>query len=170
MLMFRKHCVIINASENRKSNYRHNEKVGIRGIETAYDVLKNKLCIENISGKKKIINKQDFYAQMLLFNMVEDLKNDANKELEVNRNKELKYEYKVNINILVGTLRTYMIKIALEEDDEKRRQMYLYMMEEIMENLVPIRTGRHKPRKPYTGTSKHKTILGEIAKSAKVNK
>lgn len=129
------------------------------GIETAYDVLKNKLCIENISGKKKIIIEQDFYAQMLLFNMVEDLKNDANRELEDKKNKELKYEYKVNMNILVGTLRNYMIKIAIEEDEEKCRHMYQYMMEEIMENLVPIRTGRQKPRKPYTGTNKHKTNI-----------
>jgi hypothetical protein len=30
-----------------------------------------------------LIIEQDFYAQMLLFNMVEDLKNDANKEIEI---------------------------------------------------------------------------------------
>lgn len=128
-------------------------------IETAYDVLKNKLCIENISGRKKIIIEQDFYAQMLLFNMVEDLKNDANKELETKNNKELKYEYKVNMNTLVGTFRTYMIKIAIEENEEKRRLMYKYMMEEILENLVPVRKGRQFPRKPYTGTSKHRTNI-----------
>ncbi|WP_270568088.1 IS4 family transposase [Clostridium beijerinckii] len=78
------------------------------GIETSYDVIKNKLYIENISGKKKIIVEQDFHAQMLLFNMIEDLKNDANKELEINKNSGLKYEYKININILIGTFREYI--------------------------------------------------------------
>lgn len=126
------------------------------GIETAYDVLKNKLCIENISGRKKIIIEQDFYAQMLLFNMIEDLKNDANKELNLKKNKELKYEYKVNINILIGTFRSYMIKIAIENDEVKRKQMYTYMIEEITENLVPIRSGRQFSRKAYKGINKNK--------------
>lgn len=88
--------------------------------------------------------------------MLEDLKNDANKELELKKNKELKYEYKVNINILIGTFRSYMIKIAIEEDDAKREKMYTYMMEEIMENLVPIRTSRRFPRKAYKGLNKNK--------------
>jgi hypothetical protein len=83
------------------------------GIETAYDVIKNKLHIEIISGRKKVIIEQDFYAQILLFNMVEDLKNDANKQLEENKNKDLKYEYKVNMNILIGTFKEYIIKIAV---------------------------------------------------------
>jgi len=126
------------------------------GIETSYDIIKNKLCIENISGKKKIIVEQDFHAQMLLFNMIEDLKNDANKELDVNKNSELKYEYKINVNILIGTFREYIIKIAIEENSEKRKRMYEYMLEEIMENLVPIRIGRQFPRTPYHGRNKNK--------------
>ena len=126
------------------------------GIETSYDVIKNKLCIENISGKKKIIVEQDFYAQMLLFNMIEDLKNDANKELELNKKPELKYEYKINVNILIGTFREYIIKIVIEEDSVKRKRMYEYMLEEIIENLVPIRIGRNFPRIPYRGRNKNK--------------
>jgi hypothetical protein len=129
------------------------------GIETAYDVLKNKLYIENISGRKKVIIEQDFYAQMLLFNMVEDLKNDANKEIEIKDDKKLKYEYKVNINILIGTFREYMIKIAIETDEVKRRHMYTCMMEEIIENLAPIRKDRQFPRKPYSGSNKYKTNI-----------
>ena len=126
------------------------------GIELAYDVIKNKLNIENISGKSRLIIEQDFYAQMLLFNMVEDLRNDSNKVVEENKKENLKYEYKVNMNILVGTFREYMIMIAIEEDDEKRRKMYTYMLDEIVSNLVPIRPGRSNPRKPYTGINKHK--------------
>lgn len=129
------------------------------GIETAYDVIKNKLCIENISGRKKVIVEQDFYAQIMLFNMVEDLKNDANKELEQKKDRQHKYEYKVNINILIGTFREYLIKIAIEEDSVKRKQLYEYMLEEIMENLVPIRTGRSFPRIHYKGRNKNKVNM-----------
>jgi hypothetical protein len=126
------------------------------GIETAYDIVKNKLCIENISGRKKVIVEQDFYAQILLFNMVEDLKNDANKELEKDKKITLKYDYKANVNILIGTFREYIIKIAIEQDALKRKHRYEYMLEEIMENLVPIRTGRNFARKPYRGRNKNK--------------
>lgn len=51
------------------------------GIERTCDMVKNKLCIKNISGKKKIIIEQDLYTQRLLFNIVEGLKNGANNEL-----------------------------------------------------------------------------------------
>lgn len=37
-------------------------------------------------GKSKLIIEQDFYAQILLFNMVEDLLNDHNKVVEQNKN------------------------------------------------------------------------------------
>lgn len=126
------------------------------GIELAYDVIKNKLNIENISGTNQLIIEQDFYAQILLFNMVEDLRNDSNKVVENNKKENLKYEYKVNMNILVGTFREYMIKIAVEEDDDKRRIMYTYMLDEIVSNLLPIRPKRSNPRKPYTGINKNK--------------
>lgn len=126
------------------------------GIELAYDVIKNNLNIENISGTNQLIIEQDFYAQILLFNMVEDLRNDSNKVVENNKKENLKYEYKVNMNILVGTFREYMIKIAIEEDDDKRKIMYTYMLDEIVSNLVPIRPKRSNPRKPYTGINKNK--------------
>ncbi|EOR27510.1 transposase ISLbp1 [Clostridium sartagoforme AAU1] len=127
------------------------------GIETAYDVLKNKLYIENISGKKKIIVEQDFYAQILLFNMVEDLKNDANSQLQENKNENLKYDYKVNMNILIGTFREYVLKIALEDDNDNRRVLYTSMLEEILENLIPVRDGRKNPRTTYKGKNKYRT-------------
>ncbi|MGO1469457.1 MAG: IS4 family transposase [Tissierella sp.] len=126
------------------------------GIEIAYDIIKNKLYIENISGGKKIIVEQDFYSQILLFNMIEDLKNDANKELESKRTKILKYDYKVNINILIGTFREYMIKIAIEDRPDERKILYEYMLEEIMENIIPIRPDRSLERKTYKGKNKHK--------------
>jgi hypothetical protein len=60
------------------------------------------------------------------------------------------------MNILVGTFREYMIKIAVEENDDKRRIMYTSMLDEIVSNLVPIRPNRSNPRKPYTGINKNK--------------
>lgn len=125
------------------------------GIELAYDVIKNKLNIENISGKSKLIVEQDFYAQILLFNMLEDLRHDADNVVKDKNNKGKKYDYKVNMNILVGTFRSYVIMLTLEEDDIKRQKMYMSMIDEIVSNLVPIRPNRQNPRKPYDGANKY---------------
>lgn len=140
------------------------EEIGILyskrwGIETAYDIIKNKLCIENISGKKQIIVEQDFYAQMLLFNMIQDLKNDANYTIDKNKNEKLKYCYKINMNVLVGTFRSYIIKIVVEKDDACREKLQKYMMDEISKSLVPIRPGRSNQRKKYKGRNKYKTNI-----------
>lgn len=126
------------------------------GIEIAYDVIKNKLYIENISGKSKIIVEQDFYSQMLVYNMVGDLKNAANLEVDKRKNPNLKYAYKVNINVLVGTFREYMIKVAIEENLEEAERLHTWMFEEIMENLVPVRPNRKYPRKEYKGRNKYR--------------
>ena len=42
-------------------------------IEQKYHTLKNKLKFESVTGKASIYVKQDFWAQMIVFNMVQDL-------------------------------------------------------------------------------------------------
>jgi hypothetical protein len=53
--------------------------------------------------------------------MIEDLKNDANRNLEKKGKSDLKYEYKINMNIFIGTFREYLIGIALEKDPVKNQ-------------------------------------------------
>lgn len=59
------------------------------------------------------------------------------------------------MSILVGTFREYVIRIALEEDDDIRIKMYTSMLDEVLSNLVIIRPGRSKQRKPYTAIKKY---------------
>lgn len=73
------------------------------GIEVKYNEIKNRLQIENFTGETPIAIKQDFYATIYLSNMVALAKMDANAIInEKNKDKNLKYEYKVNTNILIG--------------------------------------------------------------------
>lgn len=45
--------------------------------------------------------KQDFYAAIYLTNMAALAKNEANEKVALeNQDKDLKYDYKVNVNIL----------------------------------------------------------------------
>ena len=43
-------------------------------IELAYNIAKNKLELQNFTGQSKIVVKQEFYGQMLMLNIAEDLK------------------------------------------------------------------------------------------------
>ena len=61
-------------------------------IEKSFDVLKNKLYMENISGYSKIAVEQDFHSQILIYNIVQDVTNEGNKILEQNRIKKERQE------------------------------------------------------------------------------
>ncbi len=50
-------------------------------IEIGYDILKNKLHIENFTGKTKVTIEQDFYAQIYVFNLLQDIKHEANEKI-----------------------------------------------------------------------------------------
>jgi len=117
------------------------------GIEVKIDELKNRLQIQNFTGDTEIAVKQDFYASIYLSNMVALVKNEANEKIaENNEDKDLKYEYEVNTNILIGKLKDSMVLMLLEDDSKKRNSMYHRIMQEISKNMVPIRPGRSEIR------------------------
>lgn len=113
------------------------------GVETKYNELKNRLQLENFTGDSPIAVEQDFYASMYLCNMIALAKADANASIEENHKETtLKYEYKVNTNILIGKLRESFIVILLEKNNRKRSKMLDKLMKEIARNVVPVRPGR----------------------------
>ena len=128
----------------------------VSGIEVKYDELKNKLQLQNFTGDTKIAVEQDFYASMYLSNMVALAKNEADEKIaENNQDKNLKYKYKVNTNILIGKLKDSLVLMLLEDNLEKRSAMLNRIMEQIPKNMVPIRPGRNKPRNMGRKAPKH---------------
>jgi Transposase DDE domain len=125
------------------------------GIETKFDELKNKFQIENFSGVKPMIIEQDFYAILLLSNIASIFEQEAQEELkEKNEKKNLKYEYKINKNILVGKLKDSLIEMLLEQDGEKKGLLYNRFINEVKRNVVPIIKERAFERK-WSCTNKH---------------
>jgi hypothetical protein len=113
------------------------------GIETKYDELKNRLQIENFTGDTKIAVEQDFYASIYLSNMAALAKHEADEKItHKNAGKNLKYSYKVNMNILIGKLKDSMVLMLLEDSPRKRTKMFKAIMAEISRNIIPIRPGR----------------------------
>lgn len=130
-------------------------------IEIGYDILKNKLHLENFTGRTKITIEQDFYAQIYTFNVLQDIKNTNTRRIqEKQKNKNLKYKYKVNINILAGWLKNILIAVMFTEDEEEQEEIYNIIVEKAEKNLVAIIPNRTNIRKPYTSRrNKYRTNL-----------
>ncbi|MBP7331203.1 MAG: IS4 family transposase [Firmicutes bacterium] len=126
------------------------------GIEVKYDEIKNKLQIENFTGDTVIAVEQDFYASIYLSNMAALAKNEANERVALrNQGKNLKYDYRVNVNILIGKLKDSMVLMLLEDNPDKRTEMFQRVMDEISKNVVPTRPGRAFNRRKSLNANKH---------------
>lgn len=126
-------------------------------IEKSFDIIKNKINIENFSSKSKIGIEQEFYAQMLVYNMLEDLKRDAGERLENDCTK--KYEYKINVNIMAGIFKKEFIDILIIEDEQKRSEKYKKMIDKMCKYLVPIKPGRNFERRKMHSMNKYRSNL-----------
>ena len=123
------------------------------GIEVKYNEIKNKLQIENFTGETPIAIEQDFYATMYLANMVALAKKDANQVIEEEyKEKGLKYEYKVNTNVLIGKLKDTLITMISTNSPWKRSRMLKHIEEEIERNVIPVRPDRKFERKNHKST------------------
>lgn len=129
------------------------------GIEVKYNDLKNKIEIENFTGKTKIAIEQDFYATIYIANMVE-LARMENEEIlkEKHKDKELKYDYKPNLNVIIGTLKDQFIIMVLEENRRKRNKMLRKIIKQVSKSSVPIRPDRQYPRNKYLLRTKNVLI------------
>ena len=118
-------------------------------VETKYDVIKNKLQLENFTGKTVISVKQDFWATMLLANLLAFAKLETDKRITENdRLKENKHQYQANTNILIGKLKDNLILMLLCDDPIKRHQMFEAIIERVAKNgKVPKTRNKSSPRK-----------------------
>ncbi len=125
-------------------------------VEIKYDEIKTKLQIENFTGESKVAIEQDFYASIYLSNMIELARKQSDEIISVKQeNKELKHEYKTNLNVLIGTLKDKFIIMMLEKNKYKRSKMYKSIMETVSKSSIPIRDDRQYPRKKFLVRSKY---------------
>jgi len=117
-------------------------------IEQKYHTLKNKLKFESVTGKASIYVEQDFWAQLLIFNMVQDLISVAERgAVKMAKKKRLKYPIRINENIAIGLFKEQFIRLIIEEDDERKEEMFRRLMAEMERNIVPVRKLKSSPRK-----------------------
>lgn len=117
-------------------------------IETKYNTIKNKLKLETFSGRTLISVQQDFYATIFLANLVNITKVIADDSIkEMNKEKDLKYDYQVNESMLIGHLKNRLIKCLLIQNNRRRSRVLSNIIEDATLNRVPIRPGRSFERK-----------------------
>ncbi|MGZ7096451.1 MAG: transposase [Methanobacterium sp.] len=122
------------------------------GVETYLDRLKNQLEVERFSSEKLIGIEQDFYGVVFLSTLESVLSKDDEKEItEECREKQLKYEYKINKSVSYSALVDYIVDLLLNLNK---------LPEEVVDDLsklfrtgrTPIRPGRKFKRKNLTAT------------------
>jgi hypothetical protein len=116
-------------------------------IETKYDIVKNKLNIENFSSRTISGVKQDFYASMYLTNAVAAAAHDAQPRADAERlGKNNKYEYRININEAIGTLKRHFISLLFKIRTKEWAKEIDDFLNEVASNVVPVRPNRSVKR------------------------
>jgi len=127
------------------------------GIELYYDILKNRLSLENFTGLTALAIKQDFYATVFLSNYEAILVYDTNLELQ-DKQKNNKYAQQVNKAISFNAIKHKSFDIFYSNKDKLTQMQELEEL--FLTNTVIIRPKRKSlPRiKKYTTTAYIKTI------------
>jgi hypothetical protein len=70
-------------------------------VETAFDVLKNQLQIENFTGTKPVLLEQDVFACVYLCNLAQDMVFDAQQKYDAQQ-RFVKHRMVINRGFAVG--------------------------------------------------------------------
>lgn len=115
-------------------------------VETAYDLLKSKLELENFSGKTKASVLQDFYATIYLANLVSFAVLEADALIEyADEGKKLKYKRKANRNRCISKFRERFIRI-LSSDAAGRERLLDELIADVAKYPVMVVPGRSPTR------------------------
>lgn len=125
-------------------------------IETKFDVLKNKIQIEKFAGGTQQTIEQEFYAALFIANMASLMKCESDEIIAAEqKDKDLKYEYKTNNNILIGALKDKIVCLITEANPRRRKKLYKKILQEVQRNRVPVRPGRQFKRSRGLNANKH---------------
>ena len=94
------------------------------GIETNYNTMKNRIYIENYSGKRRICIEQDIYSKFLKFNIFHYLKIKFNKQIKTKKEQLGDYrQYQVDQANLIRNLKDKLLLILLSASHKIREKI-----------------------------------------------
>jgi len=107
-------------------------------IEKKYHTLKNKMKFESVTGKSTIYVYQDFWAQVLVYNMIQDILNAANDSIS-QKSFRRKHPIRANENIAIGLFKGVFISIFAASCVSTRSRRLFRLYSDIQHFTVPIR-------------------------------
>ena len=129
-------------------------------IEKKYHTLKNKVRFESVTGKASIYVPQDFWAQMLVINIVQDLISQAEKRaMRSSRKKQHRYAIRINENIAIGLFKEQFIKLIMEDDESRKDKMFKRLTTDMERYIVPVREKQKSSPRRWKYYNKYKSNL-----------
>lgn len=126
-------------------------------IETENNVLKNKLTLTDFSGFKTNAIIQDFFAALIIANLVNIISNSVQDEIELAREgSDNIHPYKANKNEIIGCLCSNILSILTTEEEEKIKKRIRYIYDFACKNVIPVIKGRQFPRSFKPSLNKRK--------------
>ncbi|MBO1305429.1 IS4 family transposase [Enterococcus sp. 669A] len=122
-------------------------------IETVYNIIKNRMKLEEFSGIRERLILQDIYCCVWFYNLVMLYIIEINEENKIAQ-EQYKYEMRRNIGISIGIMKTYFLQSVIGETEEKRNQCIEEMGKLIIKHLVPIRPNRTSKRQTPVNKSR----------------
>ena len=128
-------------------------------IEGVFNLLKNRLHIEDIGARTPAGIQQEIQATVFLGNIVEDIVVDANEKLP--QNEKNKHHYYVNVNLLCGVVKNYFLLIYYLDglSKEIREWHYKRLIRFIKQTAIAKNTGDKNPRIKRVSRNKYKTNI-----------
>ena len=131
------------------TKHRYNRNIGIRGLEVKYEVLKNKLELENMSGRRVVTTYQDFWAKLDLANTMAALEYATDEIIEENTaSSSNKHKQTTNENRLVTKFSDRYIEILITDDPDERMTLFNELVDDIARRPVEVKPGRKFKRVP----------------------
>jgi hypothetical protein len=124
------------------------------GIEISYGEDKNAQQMEQFSGHSVRSIKQDFYALIFVANLQSLIEKQCEPFLE-KKNIKRDYNYKINKNISIGSMKNKIVKLFLTENPES---MLLYLQNLFEQHIEPIRPNRSYSRKLVKKSPRYKAL------------
>jgi hypothetical protein len=117
------------------------------GIEVKYDSLKNKLELENMSGRRVCTTYQDFWAKLDMANTIAALEYVTDEVIEERTiGSDNKYKQRTNENRLISKFSDEYLDLLNTENVDERLLMFDELVADISRCPVEVKPGRKSNR------------------------
>lgn len=124
-------------------------------IESCYRSLKSQFKIEEFSGSRDILIRQDIYASAFVYNTI-SMTMAENEKVKKASEERYRYEMKVNRNYAIGIIKRDFLEMFVLYRDKKAAEAARKRFEEqIVKHACPVRKHRrYRRNKPVVNKSK----------------